>query len=405
MTQQVKRLFLLILAAAVITTLATAGAYGAGPAPVKIMVVAPVQAKTGQNAPDSLAGGRAAAAAINSRGGVNGHKIEVLFCNQGGDPNVAAACARQAADEHVAAMVGFNDIYSTQNIPIYESEKIPLIGTNASGNPIDVTSPDSYPLNLGALGTLMTAPFVLKKHGHKKIATVALDVVAALNYVKPIQGALKAAGLKDAGTIRLPLGVTDYAPYAEKIRSLDADAVIVVTTAGVLPGLFSAATALGVHVQWVANALTVTESVAQRLGSITNGMTLVSPFPPYRAANQYPAVKRWVTELKAAGVPQTPEMLGGFGLNTWLSVYAFAGVAKNIKGPITNVSVNAALHKKGTAVDLFGMFTWRPNAPGPKAFPRASLANYYECTIKDGQLVLVGKAPYNLWKLVHATIH
>ena len=49
---------------------------------------------------------RAAARAINAAGGVNGHPLVVDSCNDQGDPNLSATCARKMVSDHVVATFG-----------------------------------------------------------------------------------------------------------------------------------------------------------------------------------------------------------------------------------------------------------------------------------------------------------
>ena len=62
---------------------------------------------------------------INNAGGLNGHELELITCNEGADPNKAADCARQAVDEGVAAMVGGFTANGDAIMPILEEAGIP----------------------------------------------------------------------------------------------------------------------------------------------------------------------------------------------------------------------------------------------------------------------------------------
>lgn len=111
---------------------------------IKLMVVGAVKAKL-QDYPDIPAGAKAAAWDINQAGGINGKEVEIEFCNNQDDPNTAAACARTAVSDNVAAAVGINDIFSTADYPIYTAAGISIIGNAGSGNPIDLNGDGVYP--------------------------------------------------------------------------------------------------------------------------------------------------------------------------------------------------------------------------------------------------------------------
>src|SRR5690242_13348750 len=73
--------------------------------PVKVMTLTPYDTDT-INFKAALDVAEGAKVALNNAGGINGHEVQVIPCNEGADPNKAAACARQAADEKVSAVIG-----------------------------------------------------------------------------------------------------------------------------------------------------------------------------------------------------------------------------------------------------------------------------------------------------------
>ncbi|CAM5594196.1 Leucine-binding protein domain-containing protein OS=Streptomyces alboniger OX=132473 GN=CP975_15300 PE=3 SV=1 [Streptomyces alboniger] len=62
---------------------------------------------------------------VNAHGGLNGHKITVLTCNDRNDSVAAARCAQRAVSEGVVAVVGSYSQYADSFLP-------PLEGTEAS---------------------------------------------------------------------------------------------------------------------------------------------------------------------------------------------------------------------------------------------------------------------------------
>ena len=58
-------------------------------------------------------GAKAAAAYVNSQGGVDGRPIEVVSCNTRYDPNGSKACAAAAVAQHPFAITGLDDLSTT----------------------------------------------------------------------------------------------------------------------------------------------------------------------------------------------------------------------------------------------------------------------------------------------------
>jgi len=66
----------------------------------------------------------------NAAGGVNGHPIQVITCNDQADPNMAVTCAREAVADKVTALVGGLTLYDNAVFPIISAAGIPWIGLN-----------------------------------------------------------------------------------------------------------------------------------------------------------------------------------------------------------------------------------------------------------------------------------
>src|SRR5437764_806935 len=120
---------LVTVAAAVASALvvsATAAA-AAAPAPVKLGLFAATGVPAGVN-PQAVAGARAAVRALNAAGGLDGHPVQLVFCNHRNDPNLSLACARKMVAEHVLAMIGGYAFNDATMIPILAKAHIPLVG-------------------------------------------------------------------------------------------------------------------------------------------------------------------------------------------------------------------------------------------------------------------------------------
>ena len=77
----------------------------------------------------------AAAMSLNAAGGINGHPIQVAACNDQGDPNVAAQCARQAVSDGDVAVLGSYSQNAGQVLPILQAANIAYVGATAHRSP------------------------------------------------------------------------------------------------------------------------------------------------------------------------------------------------------------------------------------------------------------------------------
>ncbi|MFG1987342.1 ABC transporter substrate-binding protein [Streptomyces albidoflavus] len=149
------RLALLTALTAALTAgcgLLPAGAQGGGREPVTVMTWAPE--RTGAtDKPGMPAMAQAIARWVNASGGVDGHELKVLTCDDGNDSEGAAACARRAVREDVVAVVGSYSQHGRSFLSPLEAADIPYIGGyGVTGE--EFTSPLSYPVNGGQAALL-----------------------------------------------------------------------------------------------------------------------------------------------------------------------------------------------------------------------------------------------------------
>lgn len=341
------------------------------------------------NYPDVQVGAKAAADAINRDGGVNGRKIELSFCNTRGEANQAMKCAREAAADGVAAIVGRVDIFATQSTPIYEKAGIPDVGGLPAGAEIEYRSPASYPLHSGNYGAFAGAPYAFKAEGRKRMVTVALDFPATLGQAAIVEKAIDQAGMPSAGIIKVPSqGVTDYAPYAEQIKERGADSALILLGPAGLQAMYKAAASIGLDVQFAGTIFSFGESEARAIGKASDGIWMLSPYPSVRNSGS-PGVKRFNADLDASGVGDDPVLRRSAGLNAWAAVHAAADVAGTIDGPVTAESMTAALDETRD-LDVEGFFRWSPADLGTTddgPFPRFPATDFQVLTFESGDLV------------------
>ncbi|MEU2333533.1 ABC transporter substrate-binding protein [Streptomyces sp. NPDC006654] len=126
----------------------------AGPADdvIKVMTWAP-QETGATNKPGMPAMASAVVRWLNSRGGLGGHQLKLLTCNDHNTSVGAANCAQRAVDENVVAVVGSYSQFGDSYFPPLEGAAIPYIGGYGASNE-EFTSPVSYPVNGGQLTLL-----------------------------------------------------------------------------------------------------------------------------------------------------------------------------------------------------------------------------------------------------------
>lgn len=180
--------------------------------PVKVMTIAPVDTAA-INTPEIVTAAEAATITINNDGGINGHKVELIACNDGNDPNTAAGCARQAAEEGVVAVVGGFTTSGTAIVPILEEAGIPFLGATAFSAE-ELSSKISFPLVSGAPAFAQIGARTAQDDC-QSTSIVLYDVPTALKAVDLINLGITSAG-GDKGThIKVPTTTTNFSAVAK----------------------------------------------------------------------------------------------------------------------------------------------------------------------------------------------
>ncbi|MEU0738301.1 ABC transporter substrate-binding protein [Streptomyces sp. NPDC006134] len=194
---------------------------GSGDAPITVMTWAP-QDTGATNKPGMPAFARAYARWINARGGINGHPLHVLTCNEHNDSIAAARCARRAVKENAVAVVGSYSQHADSFFPVLESAGIPYIGGYGITN-TEFTSPLSYPVNGGQPALLAGLGSALAPRCGP-VTLVRPDTIAGDHLSALLDSGLAAGGHAPAGDQRAPEDATGYGAQAQRaLREATAD--------------------------------------------------------------------------------------------------------------------------------------------------------------------------------------
>ena len=135
---------------------------------VNLMAIGPINAP-GFSLPSIPVGAQVAINQINKAGGLNGHPLKLITCNDENNPNTATACAREAITDKVAAVVGGLSIFDTKIIPYLKQAGIPWIGP---ATPDAYTSKNLFLMGDEGLPANVAIGEAAAKQGCKKVAIV-----------------------------------------------------------------------------------------------------------------------------------------------------------------------------------------------------------------------------------------
>ena len=240
----------------------------------------------------------------NAAGGVNGHPIQVITCNDQADPNMAVTCAREAVADKVTALVGGLTLYDNAVFPIISAAGIPWIGLNPLGS-LGYTSPDSYATGASAF-TYTAAAY----YAGKKFATVVTVGITQSDLSGPAAQVSSAQCLY----MQLPPQLSEA-----MVKALQAN--------GSHPHIFSITG-------------TFTDDVMNAAPPVTQGATVIAETPPAATSDRWAQARAAIAKYSGAG---SVDLANDNVLNTWTAMQIYTDVASAVHGQVTGPALKQQL--------------------------------------------------------------
>ncbi|MCZ9347189.1 ABC transporter substrate-binding protein, partial [Streptomyces sp. TRM76130] len=190
---------------------------------ITVMTWAP-QDTDATNKPGMPAFAQAYARWVNEHGGLSGHRLKVLTCNDHNDSVAATKCARRAVQENVVAVVGSYSQYADSFLPVLEGAGIPYIGGYGITSE-EFTSPLSYPVNGGQPALLAGLGSALAD-SCGTVTLVRPDTIAGDQLAPLLDSGLTAGGHEAAHDQRAAEDATEYGGQADQALQQSADGAV-----------------------------------------------------------------------------------------------------------------------------------------------------------------------------------
>ncbi|MFI8001796.1 ABC transporter substrate-binding protein [Streptomyces sp. NPDC086010] len=373
------------------------GASESSSKPVTVMTWAPDTSGTDAvNMAGMPAMARAYARWTDERGGIDGHELRVLTCNEKDTPEGASTCARLAADKDVAAVVGSYSRHGRAFLAPLEAAGIPYIG-GYGASAEEFTSYISYPVN-GGLAALVAGNGEQLADDCGQVALVRPDTLVGDSLPGLLDASLRERRLPEAHDIRAPEEATSYAAQAGEAIEEAGDGCVTAVLGEGTETFFDSFRRLGDAGDGV-RISSVAGSVGQPLINRTGGPS--SPFEGAYVTGWYPAPgdARWnkmrgVIQKYAFGDNRVdPEDTGV--QTTWIAYTALEAVIEAMDRPdiwAGGVSVNL---NRGTEVDTGGLtppLRWRfQDGVGSRAHSRVVNGQVTFQVVRNGRLTAAKK--------------
>ena len=371
---------------------------GSGADPIKVMTWAPEKTNA-TNKAGMPAFAKAYARWVNAHGGLDGHKITVLTCNDRNDSVAAARCAQRAVSEGVVAVLGSYSQYADSFLPPLEGAGIPYIGGYGVTSD-EFTSPLSYPVN-GGQPTLL-AGLGKALSGCGPVALIRPDTVAGDELPPLLDSGLTAGGHSATYDLRAPEDATEYSRQSE--RALQQTTTDPDRKGCVVPALGDRTDTFmdsfrrarenypAVRTAMVLGNVDQTEINASGGQSGPYEGSYITGWYPVETDSRWNPMKKVISE-EAFGDNRI-DAADASVQTTWIAYTAFKEIVESLSGEVTSDAIRKSLDNgmKVTTGGLTPTLQWKFRGPlAAVGIPRLANTDVSLQVVREGRLVLAKK--------------
>jgi ABC-type branched-subunit amino acid transport system substrate-binding protein len=363
--------------------------------PIKVMVTAPVNTQLPPY-PNIPGAAKVYESYINDKGGIAGHPLQVIECDNKGDPNEGANCARQAVDQKVVAVVGSFTFDASRIIPILENAKVAWFGECCPLVSQEFTSPISFPI--GSLFPAMGAAngWKMAQDGCKKPVVVYIDIPAGDVAQPAVENAYKVGGgdPKNMRVVKIPVVAQDYRAQVAEATSGGTDCIAGGISDSNWAAWLPAMQAAGAKQRLYGLQGNLDSKIAEQFPDVTNNAIVSGSYPDLSA-------KVWDDYRASLKKYKAPDLDWNSlaGLGTWTALTAFANIVEHMSGDINNQTFLDAANKT-TALDTGGMIPvldlTKPYTGFGASLPRIVNRTTFFDVVKDGKFQPLDDKSYDM---------
>ena len=167
---------------------------------------------------------------INAKGGINGHKVQLLIGDDGTNAARSISIAQDFVENKKAIALSFMGPDTVAFANWAKSKGIPVIGS-PPGDPVWHTNPRMFPASAGVDAGAWGQARLIKDKGAKKVAVVyCAESPICKAAADKFSAQAKQQGLEVVDEIQVSLAAPDYTAECLRLKSRGAEAVSTATT-------------------------------------------------------------------------------------------------------------------------------------------------------------------------------
>lgn len=325
---------------------------------------------------------------INAAGGIDGHRIELIIEDDGGDPTrVATALTKLIRQDQVLAVIGpWGSFLEPSSRPVTEREQVPqIIGSPTMAEMRAKNFRWSFNLSPNEIIAAEAVLEILKDKGYKKAVVVndTTDLMTAMSQKLQADGpheGIQMVALPDT----LGFRDVDVTPQLTKLKELIAkekpEAVVLLATIAAVP-FVKGAKQLGIDLPIVGSHGLGSPMILQLFGNDANGMLI-------------PGLRSVMPEQLPDSDPQKAVILDFYqrfqekygrvpGIGQGADAVNILANALKVAGP-DRAGIREAIENTKNFIGVTGVFNYSPD--DHEGLTKEAMAIY---EVKEGKFVLV----------------
>jgi ABC-type branched-subunit amino acid transport system substrate-binding protein len=366
-----------------------APAEGRKGSPVLLGLMAPSQANAVSSEPWIPAAAKIGAAAVNASGGLDGHPVQIDYCDDHGTAQGGSICAQKLlAVDKVLMMVGDDGTQEPSLIPTLATAKTFSFGSMGASpqslmnSRVFVIDPDE--------AEYWVMPQMFPKTTHKVVYLPEESALA--QQAAKANTAYLPKGVTAANPVTIPSSATSFQSYCLQIKASGADTVIPAMNVAQVPTLVQSCNQVGLtNVTWAFSSFEITRQLVATVSQLNIPNIAVLGLGGGGTEQRFEAdVAKYGPSV--GGITDT---ISESGINAWLSVRLLPQVVKGA-GSLDPAVIYSWL---GQQTNFSTMGATAPidfaKSPIPQ-IPRLVNLSGTKGEIRGGKLVVLNPAPLSL---------
>ena len=253
--------------------------------------------------------------AVNTRGGVNGQKVELISVDDEFNPARTVEVARELITKQnvLALFLNRGTPHSQALLPLLAEYKVPLVAPS-TGAMVLHQPVNPWVFNVRATYQREAAKAIehLATIGITRIAVLETDDSSGADSATGARQGFERTGLQPVLQEKFPRDKPEFGPLAQRVRSAEAQAVLVIGSAGNTANAVQAIRAAGSRAQVVTLSNNASDGFIRLLGEHARGVIVTQVFPNERSVS-YALIKEARDLASAKGMDGvSPAMMEGF---------------------------------------------------------------------------------------------